>query len=131
LGITNLTFLADESLTITGFTAHSAIETQFTYPTCISIFCGVSINTGFGSLTVPGEDLPFEIGTMTINNNGNGPGHVILVGAQYTDTNFNNYSLTPAPQTTAVAAPEPGTLLLIGVGVGGLVAVRSRRKRTR
>jgi hypothetical protein len=31
----------------------------------------------------------------------------------------------------AAPVPEPGTLLLLGVGVGGLMAVRARRKRTR
>ena len=76
---------------------------------------------------------------MTISNSGNGPGDITLaveIGQHttpiYTDTNFNNHTVT-YPQTIAVAAPvpEPGTLLLLGVGVGGLMAVRARRKRTR
>jgi hypothetical protein len=48
--------------------------------------------------------------------------------AHYTDTNFNNNPITTS-QTIAVAAPEPDTVLLLGVGLGGLVAVRARRPR--
>jgi len=133
-------FLADApTLTITGFTPYSALETQFTLPSCFFSVCGISIDTGTGSLAVPGEDLPFEIGNMTINNSGepacqtppcNGPGEIVLFEGQYTDTNFNNHPVT-TPQTIVVAAPapEPGTGPLLVVGIGGLVAVRTRRLR--
>jgi hypothetical protein len=131
------------ALTITGFTPYAAFETQFTLPSCFFFVCGISINTGTGSPAVPGEDLPFQIGTMTINNSGkppcqtppcNGPGEIVLgLGGnpEYSDTNFNLHAIT-GEQIIAVTAqvPEPGTLLLHGIGLGGL-AVGGRRSRVR
>src|SRR5215469_10225763 len=81
---------------------------------------------------INGNSTPFEIGTMTIANDGSGPGDVTLWTGDYLDANFKDLHGTgpQAPQTLqtlAIAAPEPGTLLLLGVGVSGLVAVRARR----
>jgi hypothetical protein len=81
---------------------------------------------------INGNSTPFEIGTMTIANDGSGPGDLTLWTGDYIDANLNNPIARNAtsPQVLAVAAPEPGTLLLLGVGVGGLVAVRARRPHT-
>jgi hypothetical protein len=80
---------------------------------------------------INGNSTPFEIGTMTIANDGSGPGDVTLWTGDYTDANFKELH-DAAPQTFAIAAPEPGTLLFLGTGLGGLAAaVRARRKRTR
>src|SRR5215469_13327959 len=81
---------------------------------------------------INGNSTPFELGTMTIANDGSGPGDVTLWTGDYVDANFKDLHGTgpQAPQTLqtlAIAAPEPGTLLLLGVGVSGLVAVRARR----
>ena len=80
---------------------------------------------------INGNSTPYEIGTMTIANDGSGPGDVTLWSSDITDANFKDQFIT-VPQTFAIAAPEPGTLLFLGTGLGGLAAaVRARRKRTR
>jgi hypothetical protein len=85
---------------------------------------------------INGNSTAFELGTMTIANDGSGPGDVTLWSADAVDAKFTDRNGTmtgpgslTVPQVLAIAAPEPGTLLLLGVGVGGLVAVRARRPR--
>jgi len=84
---------------------------------------------------ITGDDLngnvtPFEIGTMTIVNNGTGPGDVTLssdsIGGNYLDTNFNERN--SGLQTVAIEAPvpEPGTLLLLASGIACLAVRRHR-----
>jgi hypothetical protein len=77
---------------------------------------------------INGNFTPFELGSMTIANDGSGPGEVTLWTGDYLDAKFNDRNAT-LPQVLAIAAPEPGTLLLQGVGLGGLVAVQARRPR--
>jgi hypothetical protein len=94
------------------------------YQDCSTVLLFV---TGDG---INGNSTPFEIGTVTIANDGSGPGDVTLWSGDYIDANFKELPGT-APQTLAIAAPEPGTLLLLGVGVGGIIAVRARRPRAK
>jgi hypothetical protein len=78
---------------------------------------------------INGNSTPYEIGTMTIANDGSGPGDVTLWSSDITDANFKDQFIT-VPQTFAIAAPEPGTLIFLGAGLGGLAAfVRARRQR--
>ena len=78
---------------------------------------------------INGNATPFEIGTMTIANDGSGPGDVTLWSGDYLDANFNDLNAT-VPQTVAVAAvPEPGTLLLLGSGLTVLAVAGLRRLR--
>jgi hypothetical protein len=96
------------------------------YPNCSTVLLFEAGDTINGNATL------FEIGTMTIANDGSGLGDVTLWTGDYVDANFKELPGTE-PQALAIAlpAPEPGTLLLLGVGMGGLaVAVGARRPRT-
>jgi len=80
---------------------------------------------------INGNVTPFEAGTLTIANSGSGPGDVTVWSGDSVNTVFVNV-LNTAPQVLAVAAPEPGTVFLLGAGLGGVaVAVRARRSRLR
>jgi len=96
--------LAEDSLTMTAFSPITGAP-AFTLSNLIS-----------GTLPkfITGDDLngnvtPFEIGTMTIVNNGTGPGDVTLssdsIGGNYLDTNFNERN--SGLQTVAIEAPYP------------------------
>jgi len=117
--------LAENSLTMTAFSPITGAP-AFTLSNLIS-----------GTLPkfITGDDLngnvtPFEIGTMTIVNNGTGPGDVTLssdsIGGNYLDTNFNERN--SGLQTVAIEAPvpEPGTLLLLASGIACLAVRRHR-----
>jgi hypothetical protein len=78
---------------------------------------------------INGNSTAFELGTMTIANDGSGPGDITLWSSDYVDATIVNALHDRVPQTLAIAGPEPGTLFLLGAGLGGLVAFRARRAR--
>jgi hypothetical protein len=86
-------------------------------PTELTFITGDAIN---------GNATPFEAGTLTIANSGSGPGDLTVWSGDSVNTDFQ--VVFPVPQVLAVVAPEPGTLLLPGAGLGGL-AVGARRTR--
>ena len=124
--------VANGSLTMTAFspiTGAPAFTTSNLQPCPFGVIQNCSTVLLFvAGDAINGNFTPFELGSMTIANDGSGPGEVTLWTGDYLDAKFNDRNAT-LPQVLAIAAPEPGTLLLQGVGLGGLVAVQARRPR--
>jgi hypothetical protein len=109
---------------VTAFTPNPAALLTFNLNTTADTFQGSRGDRINGNFT------PLELGTLTISLAN--VGDITLWTGDYIDANHNTLSAT-APQVLAITfIPEPGTLLLLGVGMGGLaVAVRARRQRVR
>jgi hypothetical protein len=151
-GVYNFDILGDGSLTPTAFTPNTSSPVFTSYaglePYCVGTICaqpppGFKIpeaiavaSTGTNQAQSIGNSTPFEVGSMSIVNDGSGAGDVTLVSAlflgrsaYYVDADVVATFPVTVPQTLAVAVPEPASLLLLGVGLGLAVAVGARRPR--
>ena len=150
-GVYGFDILQNGSLTFMAFTPNTS-SPVFTsgglFIPCVGTICAENppkgpeeiqvTSTGTDPLGTIGNSTPFEVGSMSIANDGSGAGTVtvgeIFGGSPYyNDANqiSGNFPVT-VPQTLALAAPvpEPGTLILLGAGLGGLAAfVRARHQR--
>jgi hypothetical protein len=70
--------------------------------------------------------VPIQIGQIMLNNAG-GLGTLNLISGAGGDQSFGDITLDPNTVLTS-AIPEPGTLLLLGAGLTGLVLQGSRRR---
>jgi|GEM_PF-2793312 len=110
------------NVTLVGFDASS----------CTSVVC-TPITTGFpGTLRVQGSDNQNgleglqTLGLLSISGT-SGSVEVLGGGPQgYTPFSFVRHEFTPFVLATVTPIPEPGTLLLLGVGLSGLAFLRRR-----
>jgi hypothetical protein len=152
-GVFDFDILGNGSLTLTAFTPNTsspAFTSGGLFIPCVGTICAeyppkgpeeIQVtSTGTDPLDTIGNSTPFEVGSMSIANDGSGAGTItvdnpIFGGTPYyNDANVisGNFPVTGLPQTLAVAAPvpEPSTLLLLAAGLAGLtVVVRARRPR--
>jgi len=155
-GVNGLTILGAGSLALTAFTPNTS-SPVFTsgglYVPCVGRGCELPpsyldqfpkaihiTSTGADTLGTIGNSTPFDVGSLSITNDGSGAGAITLANPTppfagsptYLDANEISTFPVTVPQTLAVAVPvpEPGTVLLLGVGLAGLaVAVGARRSR--
>jgi len=124
-GVTDNVVLATGSLTMTAVTASAANYTT-------NNLINAQTYKFFTGDTTNGNFAPFFIGTITVHYNGSGNGgDVTLWSGDYLDAN-STATNDQVPQTLIFQGliPEPGTLALLGFGIGGLaVAARARRPR--
>jgi len=114
------------SLTMTGFTAGpaaSGVVANLVSPTNFQFNSGDAIN---------GNTAPYEIGLLKVSYSG-GPaaGDITLWSGDFLDSTFTQVNTT-VPQTLISVAqvPEPGTLLLLGFGVGGIAVMIGRSRKS-
>jgi hypothetical protein len=113
---------AHGALTMTAFAGSAANGTTANLNTTtqnLNFVSGDAVNS---------NSTPFEIGTLTIANSGAGLGDVTLFTGDFIDSNFATQPAT-TPQTIAFV-PEPGTLLLLGAGVGGIAVLIGRSRKS-
>jgi hypothetical protein len=112
-----------------GVTADTGTRVQNINSGCLCPFVGVGLLNGeshlLGTITFDATGL---VGSFSLTSDANGPtdGVLDLGGGNISGTTtFNGATMDVA------AVPEPGTLSLLGMGLGGLYVVgrRSRRQR--
>jgi hypothetical protein len=113
-------------LKMIAFTPNPAALLTFNLNTTANTF------QGNGGDVVNGNFAALELGTLAVDNmdpHGSSSEDITLWKGDYVDSNFTVQPAS-APQILAQIAPEPGTLVLLGVGMVGLaVVVRARRQR--
>jgi hypothetical protein len=107
---------------MTAFTANAAALLTNNLNTTANSMLGNGGDTSNGNFTA------LELGTLTVSNTG--PGDITLWTGDYVDSTFVTLVPATAPQILALVVPEPGTLVLLGVGVSG-IAILVRRSRSR
>lgn len=82
---------------------------------------GGDYQASFSAFFFPDRVASFTVGTLTVE--GFAPGTPLVLSGEFTDVSFNTIPIGPI-NVAVVGVPEPGTAVLLSLGLLGLAALR-------